>query len=91
MRVRQMRGDDEGIIAASCHRLAVRAARHQTCLAHIARNIAWIDQVGDEAIGLRLKLWIDEMFILSRTHGDLAASTVKRKRRTVNAGAKFHH
>ncbi len=32
-------------------------------------------------IGLRLKLWIDAVFSLARSLEDLAASTVKRKRR----------
>ena len=61
-----------------------RAARHQTCLAHLARDIAWVGQVGDETIGLRLKLWIDAVFSLARSLGDLAASTVKRKRRDLD-------
>ena len=61
-----------------------RAARHQTCLAHLARDIAWVGQVGDETIGLRLKLWIDAVFTLARSLGDLAASTVKRKRRDLD-------
>lgn len=58
--------------------------RHQTCLAHLARDIARIVEVGDGAIGLRLKLWIDEVFALARRLGSLAASTVKRKRRDLD-------
>jgi len=58
--------------------------RHQTCLAHLARDIARIVEVGDGAIGLRLKLWIDEVFAFARALGSLAASTVKRKRRNLD-------
>jgi len=58
--------------------------RHQTCLAHLARDIARVMEVGDEAIGLRLKLWIDEVFALARRIGDFAAGTLKRKRRNLD-------
>jgi transposase len=58
--------------------------RHQTCLAHLARDIARIVEVGDEAVGLRLKLWIDEVFALARRLGEFAAGTVKRKRRDLD-------
>jgi transposase len=58
--------------------------RHQTCLAHLARDIARIVEVGDAVIGLRLKLWIDEVFGLARALANLAASTVKRKRRDLD-------
>jgi len=58
--------------------------QHQTCLAHLARDIARILEVGDGAIGLRLKLWIDEVFGLARALGSLAASSVKRKRRNLD-------
>ncbi|MCP5073580.1 MAG: IS66 family transposase [Rhodobacteraceae bacterium] len=53
----------------------------QTCLAHLARDIARVVEVGDEAIGLRLKLWIDDVFTLWRGLATFAASTIKRKRR----------
>jgi len=56
------------------------AGKHQTCLAHLARDIARIVEVGDEAIGLRLKLWIDDVFALARRLGEFAAGTLKRKR-----------
>lgn len=60
------------------------ATKHQTCLAHLARDIARIVEVGDATIGLRLKLWIDDVFALARQLGDLAMSTVKRKRRDLD-------
>ncbi len=60
------------------------ADKHQTCLAHLARDIAWVNQVGDEAIGLRLKLWIDEVFAFARRLDEFAAGTVNRKRRDLD-------
>jgi len=60
------------------------AAKHQTCLAHLARDIARVMEVGDAAIGLRLKLWIDDLFALARALRSLATSTVKRKRRDLD-------
>ncbi len=59
-------------------------ARHQTCLAHLARDIARIVEVGDAAIGLRLKLWFDEVFAFARRLGEFAAGTVRRKRRDLD-------
>ena len=58
--------------------------RHQTCLAHLARDIARVMEVGDEAIALRLKLWIDEVFALARRIGDFAIGTLKRKQRNLD-------
>lgn len=52
---------------------------HQTCLAHLARDAAWVLDAGSERIGLALKLWFDDVFTLARA--GLAASTVKAKRR----------
>ncbi|MCP4331673.1 MAG: IS66 family transposase [Gammaproteobacteria bacterium] len=60
------------------------ADHHQTCLAHLARDIARVMEVGNEAIGLRLKLWIDDVFILWRGLRTFAASTVLRKRRQLD-------
>jgi len=58
--------------------------RHQTCLAHLARDIARVLEVGDEAIGLRLKLWIDDVFAFARGLDAYAASTIARKRRRLD-------
>ena len=57
---------------------------HQTCLAHLARDAAWVMEAGDERIGLGLKLWIGEAFALARDRDGLAASTVERKRRDLD-------
>ena len=55
--------------------------RHQTCLAHLARDIAFALEVSDDPAPLRLKLWMDDVFALSRSLADFAASTMARKRR----------
>ncbi len=55
--------------------------RHQTCLAHLARDIAFALEVSDDPAPFRLKLWIDDVFALSRSLADIAASTMARKRR----------
>lgn len=60
------------------------AEHQQTCLAHLARDITRVVEVGDEAIGLRLKLWIDDVFTLARGLDTFAASTIKRKRRQLD-------
>lgn len=60
------------------------AERQQTCLAHLARDIARVVEVGDERVGLRLKLWIDDVFAFARGLTTFAASTIKRKRRALD-------
>ena len=57
--------------------------RHQTCLAHLARDIAFALEVSDDPAPLRLKLWMDDVFALWRSLADAAASTVTRKRRNL--------
>ena len=55
--------------------------RHQTCLAHLARDIAFALEVSDDPAPLWLKLWMSDVFALSRSLGDAAARTVARKHR----------
>jgi len=55
--------------------------RHQPCLAHLARDIAFALEVSDDPAPFRLKLWIDDVFALWRSLADAAASTIARKRR----------
>ena len=57
------------------------ADRQQTCLAHLARDVAYALEAGDDPLALRLKLWLDAAFQLARTVTTLAASTVKTRRR----------
>ena len=46
-----------------------------------ARDIAWALEVSDDHTPLSLKLWMGDVFALWRSLGDLAASTIARKRR----------
>jgi transposase len=55
--------------------------RHQTCLAHLARDIAFALEVSDDPTPFRLKLWMDDVFALWRSLAGIAASTVACKRR----------
>jgi transposase len=57
------------------------ADRQQTCLAHLARDVAYALEAGDDILALRLKLWLDAAFALARSATTLAASTVARRRR----------
>ena len=57
------------------------ADRQQTCLAHLARYVAYALDAGDDTLALRLKLWLDGAFALARTITTLAPSTVITKRR----------
>lgn len=56
-------------------------ARHQTCLAHLARDVKYALEASDDQIPLRLKLWLDRTFALSREIGTLAQSTLRAKLR----------
>jgi transposase len=56
-------------------------ARHQTCLAHLARDTAFAHEHGSDDLPFRFKLWLGKAFELARTITDCAASTLARKRR----------
>jgi transposase len=55
--------------------------RQQTCLAHLAREVAYAVEASDDLLALRLTWWLDRAFGLARRLTDLAASTLARKRR----------
>ena len=57
------------------------ADRQQTCLAHLARDVAYALDAGDDTLALRLKLWLDGAFALARTITTAAPSTINTKRR----------
>src|SRR4051812_19150174 len=57
------------------------ADRQQTCLAHLARDVAYALEAGDDPVAFRLKLWLGSAFALARGIGSLAASTINAKRR----------
>ena len=55
--------------------------RHQTCLAHLARDTAFALKHGSDDLPFRFKLWLGRAFDLAKTLVDFAASTLARKMR----------
>jgi transposase len=55
--------------------------RHQTCLAHLARDTAFALEHGSDDLPFRFKLWIGKAFDLAQAIADFAISTVARKKR----------
>jgi transposase len=55
--------------------------RHQTCLAHLARDTAFALEHGSDDLPLRFKLWFGKAFDLAGCIADLTASTLARKKR----------
>jgi len=55
--------------------------RHQTCLAHLARDTAFALEHGSDDLPFRFKLWFGKAFELGRTIVDLTASTIAKKKR----------
>jgi transposase len=55
----------------------------QTCLAHLARDVAYALEASDDPVPFRLKLWLTSAFALADDITHLAASTVAAKRRTL--------
>ena len=56
---------------------------HQTCLAHLARDVAYALDGRDEALALGFKLWLGSAFALAEAVTTLAASTVACRRRAL--------
>jgi transposase len=56
---------------------------HQTCLAHLARDVAYAVEVSEDPVPWRLQLWLQAVFALSGQVTTLAASTLSAKRRTL--------
>src|SRR5918997_1093907 len=59
------------------------ADAHQTCLAHLARDVAYADEASEDVLPSRLKLWLHRAFALAEEVATLAASTLARKRRAL--------
>src|SRR4051795_75220 len=53
----------------------------QTCLAHLARDVAYAVEAGNDPVAFRLKLWLGSAFALAKGVASLAAATVAAKRR----------
>jgi transposase len=60
------------------------AAAQQTCLAHLARDVAYVVEVSDDPVPFRLQLWLRSVFALAERVTDFAASTLAAKRRTLD-------
>lgn len=60
------------------------AEAHQTCLAHLARDVAYVVEVSDDPVPWRLQLWLQSVFALAERVTDLAASTLAAKRRSLD-------
>src|SRR5919206_2876347 len=56
---------------------------HQTCLAHLARDVAYAVEVSADPVPWRLQLWLQSVFALSERVTDLAAATLSAKRRSL--------
>ena len=59
------------------------ADAHQTCLAHLARDVAYADEASADVVPSRLKLWLHRAFALADGIATLAASSIARKRRAL--------
>ncbi len=55
----------------------------QTCLAHLARDVAYVLEVSDDPVPFRLTLWLASAFELADSISQLAASTLVAKRRAL--------
>ena len=60
------------------------AAAHQTCLAHLARDVAYAVETSDDPVPWRLQLWLRSVFALAEHVTDFATSTLAAKRRSLN-------
>jgi transposase len=56
---------------------------HQTCLAHLARDVAYGVDASLDRLPFRLKLWLDRVFALAREVTTYAASTRERRKRAL--------
>jgi transposase len=57
--------------------------RHQTCLAHLARDTAFAFEHGSDDLPLRFKLWLGRAFDLAKDITGFAASTLASKKRSL--------
>jgi len=54
---------------------------HQTCLAHLARDVAYGLEASEDPIPFRLKLWFDRVFAFAADLAGMAQSTLRAKKR----------
>ena len=56
-------------------------AAHQTCLAHLARDVAYVVEASEDPVPWRLQLWLNAVFALAERVTSLAGSTLSARRR----------
>jgi transposase len=54
---------------------------HQTCLAHLARDVAYGPEASEDPVPFRLKLWFDRVFAFAVDLAGMAQSTLRAKKR----------
>ncbi len=59
------------------------AAAHQTCLAHLSRDVAYALEVSEDPLPFHLQLWLSSVFALAGRVTDSARSTLAAKRRAL--------
>src|SRR6185503_15165319 len=59
------------------------ADAQQTCLAHLARDVAYACEASEDDVPWRLELWLGSVFDLARGITTFASSTIARKRRAL--------
>jgi transposase len=64
------------------------AGAQQTCLAHLAREVAYADEAGADLLPMRLKLWLQDAFILAANIETHAATTIAARRRALERRLK---
>jgi transposase len=59
------------------------AGEQQTCLAHLARDVAYADEASEDFLPMRLKLWLQGAFALAARIETLTPATIAAKRRAL--------
>ncbi len=59
------------------------AAAHQTCPAHLARDVAYAVETSDDPVPWRLQLWLNAVLALAERVTGLASATLAAKRRAL--------
>ena len=59
------------------------ADAQQTCLAHLARDVAYADEAGEDVLPMRLRLWLQGAFALAARIETLAPATITARRRAL--------
>ena len=77
------RPPDAGLVLRPHFGAAGHGEAHQTCLAHLARDVAFVDETSEDMLPSRLRLWLKRAFALADGIETFAASTITAKRRAL--------